>query len=275
MDLKNVKAITIPQGSVKKIEDSNGKIIWGSQAAFPYRRLEYLHFSGTEYLQLGSYKPQKSFHFVDIKIPTNTSNWQFILGCAHTVSGTFYRLFWQTAQRGVGQYRLKADSTDAWSTDTYGNNLIELRMRIYNTNNTTGEFWFAVQEADNVPMTGEPVSPQDSRYGNQLYGKKINSTNYAVNFNNWTSPICIGGYMSNGVVGSPEARPIMNLYRYYIRSEGDASNIVHCMFPAQRKSDGVCGLYNVKNGIFFPMTGTNITDAAAGPVIDEYWNLQA
>lgn len=54
MNLKDVKEITIPQGAVKKIEDSNGKIIWGSQDAFPYRRLEYLYFNGTDnYVSLG------------------------------------------------------------------------------------------------------------------------------------------------------------------------------------------------------------------------------
>lgn len=273
--MKDVKAITIPEGTVKKIEDANGNIIWGSQADFPYRRLEYIHFSGGEYLTLGTYKPQKSYHYFDVKIPTNTSNWKFILGCAHTMSGSLYRLFWQTTTGGDGQYRVKTDTTTAWSTNTYGDNLLELRMRIYETNNTTGEFWFAVQEADDVPMTGEPVSPQDSRYGSQIYGHKISGSSYAVNFNNWGSPICIGGYMNNGSVTSPEARPVMDLYRYYIRSDTDASNIVHCMFPAQRKSDGVCGLYNTKNGYFFPMEGTNITTAAAGPVIDEYWDLTA
>lgn len=48
MNLKDIKKITIPEGSVKKIEDSNGNIIWGSQSAFPYRRLEYIHFNGTD-----------------------------------------------------------------------------------------------------------------------------------------------------------------------------------------------------------------------------------
>ena len=56
MALNDVKEITIPEGSVKKIEDSNGNIIWGSQSAFPYRRLEYIHFSGAEYFDSG-YQP--------------------------------------------------------------------------------------------------------------------------------------------------------------------------------------------------------------------------
>ena len=50
MALNDVKEITIPEGSVKQIQDSNGNIIWGSQSAFPYRRLEYIKFSGAEYV---------------------------------------------------------------------------------------------------------------------------------------------------------------------------------------------------------------------------------
>ena len=115
--MKDIKAISIPVNGtdkvVNKIEDANGNIIWGSQSAFPYRRLEYLHFSGTEYLQLGTYKPQKSFHFFNAKIPTRTANWQFILGCAHTMNNALYRLFWQTATNGDGQYRVKADTITA------------------------------------------------------------------------------------------------------------------------------------------------------------------
>ena len=46
-------------------------------------------------------------------------------------------------------------------------------------------------------------------------------------------------------------------------------------FPAQRKSDGVCGLYDTVSQTFFPMTGSIVTSGAAGPVADEYWDLTA
>lgn len=51
MPLNDVKEITIPEGTVRKIEDENGNMIWGSQSAFPYRRLEYIKFSGNEYVE--------------------------------------------------------------------------------------------------------------------------------------------------------------------------------------------------------------------------------
>ena len=272
-DMKTVKAIQYNNKSLKNIKDSNGNIIWGSQSDYPYRRLEYIHFSGSEYLTITGYRPQKSFHFLDVKIPPKTTDWQFVWGAAHTINNVYYRLFWQTNTDKKGYYRLKGDNTAAWDMDTYANTLLELRCRIYNTNNTTGEFWWAVSDASNVPMTGEPTDTQTGY--TQIYGRKVSGSSYAVNFANFTSSLCIGGYMQNGTIGSLSACPIMNLYRYYVRASDDASQVVNLLFPCQRKSDGVCGLYNVKNGYFFPMTGTNITNAAAGPVIDEYWDLTA
>lgn len=70
--MKNVKAITIPEGTVKKIEDHNNVMIWGSYDAFPYRRLEYIHFNGAEYIQM------------DFVAGTNGYNYQ----CDFTVGDT-------------------------------------------------------------------------------------------------------------------------------------------------------------------------------------------
>ncbi len=53
MDLNTVKAITIPEGSVKKITDSNGNTLWGDPTAFPYRRLQYIESTGTQAIDTG------------------------------------------------------------------------------------------------------------------------------------------------------------------------------------------------------------------------------
>lgn len=56
MALNDVKELTVPVNgtnkAVKMIQDSNGNIIWGSATYFPYRRLEYIHFSGAESIQM-------------------------------------------------------------------------------------------------------------------------------------------------------------------------------------------------------------------------------
>ena len=48
-DMKTVKAIQYNNKSLKNIKDSNGNIIWGSQADYPYRRLKYIIFTGFVY----------------------------------------------------------------------------------------------------------------------------------------------------------------------------------------------------------------------------------
>ena len=47
IDFSQVKTITIPEGSVKKITDSTGVVLWLNEAAFPYRRLQYIESNGS------------------------------------------------------------------------------------------------------------------------------------------------------------------------------------------------------------------------------------
>jgi hypothetical protein len=72
MPINDYKEIKIPEGSVKKIEDSNGNIIWGSQSAFPYRRLEYLDMKNA-WIDTGL-KPVKAYYYLDCKVPTSFSD---------------------------------------------------------------------------------------------------------------------------------------------------------------------------------------------------------
>ena len=69
IDFSKVKTITIPEGSVKKIIDSTGAVLWGSETAFPYRRLEYIKFSGAEYINTFLAVPgNTSYKRLDIKV---------------------------------------------------------------------------------------------------------------------------------------------------------------------------------------------------------------
>lgn len=55
MDMNNVKAITLPDGSkVRKIKNNNGQIIWADDTKYPYRQLEWINFTGAQYFSLGS-----------------------------------------------------------------------------------------------------------------------------------------------------------------------------------------------------------------------------
>ena len=91
MALNNVKELTIPVNgtdkAVKMIEDSNGNIIWGSASAFPYRRLEYIHFNGAEYVQTDFYPGTnpKNYQF-EFTIDNKTDSMS--LGCYYNVGTT-------------------------------------------------------------------------------------------------------------------------------------------------------------------------------------------
>ena len=46
IDFSQVKTIAIPDGSVTKITDSTGVVLWANETAFPYRRLQYIESNG-------------------------------------------------------------------------------------------------------------------------------------------------------------------------------------------------------------------------------------
>ena len=69
IDFSQVKTITIPEGSVKKITDSTGAVLWASKTAFPYRRLQYIKFSGAEYVDTCLAVPgNTSYKRLDVKV---------------------------------------------------------------------------------------------------------------------------------------------------------------------------------------------------------------
>lgn len=244
MNMKDVKAITIPQGSVKKIEDSNGNIIWGSYDAFPYRRLEYIKFSGTEYVN------------------TNTS----------LPSGTTYKRL---------DLRLSLQKTNGWGTNGYDSNTNKrFFMGLNNSNNArfaagsgsgnssgwtlstdyiyNWTLWF------NNGSTNMTIA--DNTTGTELW----KSSTLSVTFSAAPGNLYIGALNYDGNISNYTQEKI-----YYVRIASNSfSGRLFNGIPVQRKSDKVCGLYDTQNNVFRPMIGTNITDAAAGPIIDEYWNLQ-
>ena len=64
-----------------------------------------------------------------------------------------------------------------------------------------------------------------------------------------------------------------NLYYFEERKTNASGTYTHRLYPAQRKSDNKCGMYDTVTNTFYPMNGTSTTTSAAGPVVDEYWDL--
>jgi len=87
----------------------------------------------------------------------------------------------------------------------------------------------------------------------------------------------VGGCRTRNSSGATSLTSAMKgkVYYYEERQTNYQGAFTHRSYPAQRKSDGKCGLYDTITGQFEVMNGTDIYDTAAGPVIDEYWDLTA
>lgn len=245
MALNDVKEITIPEGSVKQIQDSNGNIIWGSQSAFPYRRLEYIKFSGAEYINTNVSLPSGNrYKRFDLSLDfQNSSNWG-VNGFDSNTSNRF-----NIGVNGNSYARYGSGSTNTWQdSDGY-----------YISLNTKYDFvLWASNGSTNLAI---------DQNGTNIW----RSANRSISFTSATGNLYIGAINNNGSIASYCEEKV-----YSARlASGSYAGQLFLGIPCQRKSDGVCGLYDTQNNVFRPMIGTNITDAAAGPLVDEYWNLQA
>lgn len=67
IDFSTIKSLTIPEGSVIKITDSNGVILYNQTA---YRELEYIHFSGAEYINMGLQPTNATEFGLQVRFPS-------------------------------------------------------------------------------------------------------------------------------------------------------------------------------------------------------------
>ena len=245
IDFSQVKTITIPEGSVKKITDSNGAVLWANKTAFPYRRLQYIKFSGAEYVDTNVTLPAgNSYKRFDLAINwQDASNWG-VNGFDSDTSNRF-----NIGVNGSGHSRYGSGSTNTWA-DSDGYNI--------SLNTKYDLVLLASKGSTNLAFLQNGIN---------IWTSPTRSTT----FNSATGNIYIGAALYKG-----EAKNFNKelIYGAVLRVN-NVSGVIFNGVPVQRKSDGVCGLYDTVSGIFRPMQGTTITDAAAGPIVDEYWNLQA
>lgn len=250
------------ENPVVKITDSNGNIIWGSPGAFPYRRLEYIHFNGAEYLwsQIG------------------------------TKAGFFRQLIFDLERNNVRQCTIAT-----YDGQSSSNNRRFYIADFHTTNGVRfciGDSWTTGVALSNVPTnTKLMITARSYKSGSNnalqySLQKEINGS--------WTNIIStstltgtsgtitdiqpyIGGCRTRKTDGTDVLENPMKgkIYYYEERNSNSSGNFVHRRYPAQRKSDGKCGLYDVTTGQFEVMYGTDIYQTAAGPTVDEYWDLTA
>lgn len=244
---------------VKKIEDSNGNIIWGSQTAFPYRRVEYLSFNGTDnYIassfgtKVGYYREitmtldeyanddMRPFFTYDGNATNVARRWGFILG---TSQG--FRVSIGNQWSGSGSYPL----TTYWPLNT--KRTVGLRTYLDNSNHPI--IFYTLKNENGVQIIGNSVTSSSTT--------TITSQ----------APFIMAGSTTGG---SPEKYVKGKLYGVVERRTNESGTLLHNFIPCQRKSDGVCGIYDTVGGEFKVMNGSNVT-AAAGPIVDEYWDLTA
>lgn len=246
INFANVKAITIPQGSVKSIT-SGGITLWEvAPTTTTYRLLDYIKFSGNEYI-LTDHKPTNNrYYYLNFEIAAKTNDrFIFAAGGDATTDGAMRCTVRTSASYFQRRYGRNSSSNTNIGTTCNINTFYQLRFRIFDD----FQAYFAIADSGGTVLgysnaTAVTFTPANmNTFGIMCYGQ--------------------GTYGSNFSQGK--------VYRYYYRI-GDASGDLGCnAYPVQRKSDGRCGLYDTVTNTFYPMEGAQITWSAAGSTVTEEW----
>lgn len=243
-----VKDITIPEGSVLKITDSNGTILW-QKSSNPYRRLEYIestdNLNGKYFIQLGfgvSFKDE-------------------------TRLGIDYQLTNATFNQSTGQY--------------YGGMLSSsnLDTRVIYTDNWTSKlvsYWNGTSKKYDMTSSGWNTNRHNLilRRGSntlsrsQLYCALDGGTATQIGVTSDTAT-----YLSlfNQKYDGSAHSILAKLYECSIYHEyNSVKTYHHRLIPCQRKSDNVVGLYDVVDQVFYANNGSGTF--TPGPVVDDDWD---
>lgn len=236
VDMSNVKQIMHNNKEVIKIEDSLGHIIWQKESEQPYRRLEYIHFNGNDYID-SEYTPWDNFGFyLDIQWDSGQeeqfnghgkiiSNNRTYIG---TESGSGGKVMF-----GCGEYSGTISNSNVYVRHTY---------QVNTSSGSNGKFYI-----DGTLVWSGNSNYQNTNRRTMLVG--------AFNRRNSNLALC--------------KAKIYNVR--FINGVSDSSTITWNWIPCQRKSDGAIGFYNIKED----STSSFITSVngllEAGPVVDENW----
>lgn len=265
VEMKNVKAITIPEGTVKKIENSNGDIIWASYDAFPYRKLEYIHFSGAEKLETNFYAGTRpinhQFEFT-VEGEVTSPNIKTLVGLYNNTNGDAFARWYLIFRQANGIQSYVGSTASNFATNFNVGNKLRLVTTYTAANSKPALYWYLYNQDNGgaligsaTPIIGSTAGELDTTHDVYL-GCQYNPNATTVNtkyYNFW----------------------IGHLYNYVRRQNNGSGAIITNYVPCQRKSDSVCGMYDTMTNTFLPMTGTSITSGAAGPTVEEYWDPTA
>ena len=245
---------TINNFGVSKITTANGDIIWGSPDAFPYRLLDYIYFSGNnEYINTGLQGSSGHYWQVLVSFDTYTETSDVLCSYNDTIANTRKRFY---LGRGTTGPAMRFNLGNTWSNTISVplNNKMKLEGRTAQSGSNTILYIHVENES-----------------GSTLIDTSITSATNTTNSNGYNLFL-----MANNNDNKSAERFSNGKVYNLIQKATNSSGIVEFNgIPCQRKSDNVCGLYDVINNTFYPMQGTNITTTAAGTILDEYWDLTA
>ena len=252
----------VQQWEVDTIKDSNNNIIWGSYSKFPYRRLEYIHFNGTDnYINTGLTDNATKYRAITFSLDSDEtpSSDIYILGSRDTSLDAAKQRYWLTRIDGNG---IRFVIGSAWTSNgaypvaTYlPANTKRVIYGKTSTSSSNMKLEFGINDAS----------------GNTLTSGNI--TSGAVSgFNSRTLALMATNDGSGSTGMTPKGYCAGKVYNLIERATSASGNINHNFIPCQRKSDGKYGMYDVIAETFKPLEGT-ADSYTGGPLVDEYWNL--
>lgn len=292
--LHNTEAISTQISGTSKTLWKSNYYVNNLVRTCPYRWLESIKFSGSEYINFDFGNKMKDScntnigTLVDkvqvdaiVKVDTaNSSNSWVLWGMSHMDTSSISTQNKIIVGKDLGVfYEGSWDNPDVPSVTDYYSNISYTNI----TNNSYGHFVYGY--SNTRVHVGSTTVDADIHYGSNMYryipisiGVKFNTSSimalydtYNETATNFTAGEIKGikfTYYSSAseYVGSEE----------FITTDGYKKNIRYQfnLVPAQRKSDSVCGLYDILNNRFYPMEGTNITTTAAGNTFCEnpHWH---
>ena len=248
---------------VKKIViKSSNTMIWGSQAAYPYRRLEYIHFNGTDnYISTGLTDNSTKYRAITFSLDSDEtpSSDIYILGSRDTSLDATKQRYWLPRLDGNG-IRFVVGSTwtsnGAYPVATYLP--ANTKRVIYGTTSTSSsnmKLVFGINDASGNTLTSGNIT------GGAVSG--FNQRELALMATN-------DGSGSSGM--TPKGYCAGKVYNLIEKATNSSGTINHNFIPCQRKSDGKYGMYDVVSGSFKALQGT-ADEYTGGPLVDEYWDL--
>ena len=235
-------------------------LVYQKQTPTLYRKLEYLHTNGTNnYIDTGIKPVINRNNYCQFKYDTTQTgtNNHHIMSCSgDNISGRG-RMRWISyfnPSNSHFYYRVGRDGvTDTQCSLAFNSaHKYEARHKVYDVS-TGYRHWESFMDLD----TGQDVGYYFNTNTNVYTYTPANMPNIALMAYAYDNQLY---YNNNFMKGY--------LYRYYRREGSDTAPIDVDMYPAQRKSDNVVGMYETLTNTFIPMGGTQ-DSSSAGPVVDE------